>query len=62
MLAVELSLAWGHLTDINHINTTGQLIPRVIGIFSLFPIMSETSELVLKKVRVPKGFWTTSVR
>jgi hypothetical protein len=53
ILAVELSLAWSSLADIYSVSTTGQLIPLIIGIASLFPILTEASEALLKEVSFP---------
>lgn len=39
ILTVELTITWNHITDINSLNSNGQLIPLVIGLACLLGIL-----------------------
>jgi hypothetical protein len=54
VIAVELQIAWNHLDGVDSIQTTGQIIPLVIGGFSF---IRSGYMLVLPGSAVAKGIW-----
>ena len=59
IIASELQLRWNHLTDINTVTTTGQIIPLVLGSFSLLRTLYLLKDVKLeafKNVRIGTPF------
>jgi hypothetical protein len=46
VLGIELTLYWNHIRDVYTINTTGQLIPFVIGLAGLAKVIYEPIKMV----------------
>jgi hypothetical protein len=51
IIASELQLRWNHLTDINSVATTGQIIPLVLGSFSLLRTLYLLKDVKLESLK-----------
>ena len=54
MVAIELMLRWNHITSVYDINTTGQIIPFVIGLGSICQVCYVTFIEPIKEEKVKK--------
>ena len=60
VLSIEFTLAWNQVQDIDTIQSTGQLIPFIIGVVSSAQALKKVAISVIKKVRLHSCAMTTS--